>query len=120
MRVAVVSEARRYVTASQSAPGTIHAQERTPAGWACSCDGFLFTGCCKHLGQVERRAEREGWDFGAIAPLHRAAKYFPIDLPESVVVQGAVLSVAQPAPTVLPFRSRTATAREERDAELYG
>jgi hypothetical protein len=23
---------------------------------------------CKHVAAVERRAEREGWDFGAVAP----------------------------------------------------
>ncbi len=34
VKVAVVSEARRYVTASQSQLGTVYAIERTPAGWA--------------------------------------------------------------------------------------
>ncbi len=79
VRVAVVVEARRYVTASQSQPGAVYAIERTPAGWACSCDGYLHTNCCKHLGAVERRAEREGWAFGHIAPLSRVARYFPLD-----------------------------------------
>ncbi len=46
VKVAVVVEARRYVTASQSQPGTVYAIERTPAGWACSCQGYEFTGCC--------------------------------------------------------------------------
>ncbi len=64
VRVAVISEARRYVTHSQSEPGVTYTVERTPAGWACSCLGYFHTGCCKHLGQVERRAEREGWPFG--------------------------------------------------------
>jgi hypothetical protein len=120
VRVAVVIHGSRYVTASQSTPGTIYVQQRTPAGWACSCDGFMYTNCCKHLGQVERRCERDGIDFGAVAPLHRASKYFPLDLPENVVTQGAVLTIAQPAPTILPFRTRAVTTREERDAELYG
>ncbi len=98
VRVAVVSEARRYVTASQSQPGTVYAIERTPVGWACSCQGYEHTGMCKHLGAVERRAEREGWAFGTIAPLSRVAQYFPLDIPENVVMHGAVLHVA-PAPT---------------------
>ncbi len=94
VKVAVVSEARRYVTASQSQPGALYVIERTPAGWACSCEGYVQTGCCKHLGAVERRAEREGWAFGAIAPLSRVARYFPLDLPENVVMRGATLAVA--------------------------
>ncbi len=76
---AVVSEASHYCTHSQSEPGTVYQVVRTPAGWACSCLGFFHTGCCKHLGQVERRAERDGWAFGRIAPLSRVAKYFPLD-----------------------------------------
>ncbi len=94
VKVAVVVEARRYVTASQSQPGTVYAIERTPAGWACSCEGYLHTGMCKHLGQVERRAEREGWPFGHIAPLAKVARYFPLDIPENVATRGAVLTVA--------------------------
>ncbi|MDP9375016.1 MAG: hypothetical protein M3Q65_21725 [Chloroflexota bacterium] len=83
VKVAVVVEARRYVTASQSQPGTVYAIERTPVGWACSCEGYLHTGMCKHLGQVERRAEREGWPFGVIAPLRRVERYFPLSNPTS-------------------------------------
>ncbi len=56
VRVAVVVEARRYVSASQLQPGTVYAIERTPAGWACSCEGYEHTGVCKHLGAVERHA----------------------------------------------------------------
>ena len=84
VRVAVVSEARRYVSASQSQPGTVHAIARTPIGWACSCDGYLHTGVCKHLGAVERRAAREGWASGRLAPLATVARSFPLDLPENV------------------------------------
>ncbi len=40
VKVAVVSEARRYVAASQQRPGVVYAIERTPAGWACSCQGY--------------------------------------------------------------------------------
>ena len=105
VRVAVVSEARSYVSASQSQPGTVHQIERTPAGWVCSCEGYLHTGVCKHLGAVERRAEREGWDFAAVAPLHRAMKYFPLTDPT-------------PLPAVIPFVPRT--SRAQLDAELYG
>ena len=120
VRVAVVSHARRYASASRSQPGTLHRLQRTAAGWVCTCEGYFHTGCCKHLGAVERRAEREGWDFGGVAPLHRAAKYFPLDLPEHVAVQGAVLTVEPPAPSVIPFPSRFASERAERDAERYG
>jgi hypothetical protein len=125
VRVAVVVEASRYVTASQSQPGAIYVQQRTPAGWACSCDGFLYTGCCKHLGQVERRAERESWDFGGVAALHRAMRYFPLDLPENVAMQGVVLTVGASAPApaanVTPIRRPlTAIVRTISDRELYG
>ncbi len=48
---------------------------------------------CKHLGAVERRAEREGWAFGTIAPLSRVARYFPLDLPENIAMRGKVLTV---------------------------
>ena len=94
VKVAVVSEARRYVSASQAQPGTVYAIERTPAGWACSCQGYEFTGCCKHIAAVQRRAEREGWSFGQIAPLSKVARFFPLDLPENIVCRGAVLAVA--------------------------
>lgn len=94
VKVAVVSEARRYVTASQSVPGTIYAIERTPAGWACSCEGFINTNCCKHLGAVERRSEREGWVFGKVAPLATVARFFPLDIPENIAMRGAVLTAA--------------------------
>jgi len=117
VRVAVVSEARRYVTASQSQPGTTYTIERTPAGWACSCEGYLQTGICKHLGQVERRAEREGWAFGIVAPLSRVARYFPLDLPENVAMHGAVLAVAPANVADLEAaRARKAAAL----ADLYG
>ncbi len=79
VRVEVVSEARHYRTRSQAAPGTVYQVVRTGAGWACSCDGYLYTNCCKHIAQVERRAEREGWTFGKIAPLAQAEKHFPLD-----------------------------------------
>ncbi len=94
VRVVVISEARRYITASRSAPGTVYAIERTPVGWACSCQGYEYTGMCKHIGQVARRAEREGWAFGIVAPLARVARYFPLDLPENIAVRGAVLVAA--------------------------
>jgi len=105
VRVAAVVHGSRYVSASQSQPGTVYQMQRTPAGWVCSCEGYMMTGCCKHLGQVERRAEREGWDFGAVAPLHRAAKYFPLTDPT-------------PIAAVIPFVPRT--SRAQLDAELYG
>lgn len=96
VKVAVVSEARKYVAASQSQPGTLYTIERTPVGWACECEGYLQTGCCKHLGATERRSEREGWRFGKVAPLSQVARYFPLD-PQDLIVRGAVLVAAQRA-----------------------
>ncbi len=81
VRVAVVVEARRYCAAAQSEPGATHTIARTPVGWACGCPGYFHTGCCKHLGAVQRRAAREGWAFGAIAPLATVARYMPLDPP---------------------------------------
>jgi hypothetical protein len=81
IRVAVVDEAQSYTSASRSRPGVTYTIQRTPAGWACSCNGYFHTGACKHLGQVERRSEREGWEFGAVAPLHRVARYLPLAMP---------------------------------------
>ncbi len=81
VRVAVLVEARRYVTHSQSEPGVTYTVERTPAGWACSCLGYFHTGCCKHLGAVERRAAREGWPFGQVAALAKVERYMPLAVP---------------------------------------
>ena len=69
VRVAVVSEARSYVSNSQSTPGATYRIERNRHGWTCECDGYRFTGMCKHIAQVERRAAREGWAFGTVCPL---------------------------------------------------
>ena len=108
VRVEVVSEARHYRTRSQSQPGTAYTIKRTPRGWACSCDGWLYTGCCKHVGAVERRAAREGWAFGTVRPLSVAPRYFPLgDDP-------------QPEP---PAAAAIPTVRERQRAalaDLYG
>ena len=93
VRVAVVVEAGSYLSASQSTPGMSYRIERCRHGWSCECDGFLFTGICKHLAAVERRAEREGWDFGTIAPLTQAIT------PEFKMNSA-------PTGTVIPFRPR--------------
>jgi len=69
VRVAVVSHARSYVSNSQTTPGHTYRIERSRFGWACECDGYRFSGMCKHLGAVERRAAREGWAFGTVCPL---------------------------------------------------
>ena len=79
VRIAVVLESRRYCTPARSEPGTTYTIARTPIGWACSCLGYFHTGVCKHLGAVERRAGREGWTFGRIAPLACVARYMPLD-----------------------------------------
>ena len=71
VRVAVVSEARSYVSHSQSTPGHTYRIERNRHGWSCECQGYQFTGICKHLAAVERRSEREGWPFGTVCPLPR-------------------------------------------------
>lgn len=67
VRVKVVVEGRRYRSRSQGEPGAIRTIERTRHGWACDCKGFAFTGVCKHVAAVQRRAEREGWAFGTLA-----------------------------------------------------
>ena len=123
VKVAVVSEARRYVAASQQQPGVVYAIERTPAGWACSCEGFLYTGCCKHLGAVERRSEREGWPFGHVAALAKVGRYLPLDLPENIAKRGAVLRVAPAAAPAAPSPADLDAIRErgrKARAELYG
>ncbi len=107
VKVAVVVEARKYVTASQSHPGTLYTLLRTPAGWACECEGYFHTGCCKHLGAVERRAAREGWPFGVIAPLSKVERYFPLSSPAAPRAGGATAE------------ERRERARQAR-ADLYG
>lgn len=102
VRVAVVAEAQSYTAPSRSRPGVRYTMQRTPAGWACSCEGYRHTGACKHLGQVERRSEREGWDFGAVAPLHRVARYLPLTLPARTARRRA--PGAAPDAAVVPFR----------------
>jgi hypothetical protein len=68
VRVEVIEPRRWYRTRSQSNPGEVYNLARVLHGWQCSCPGYLHTGVCKHLGQLERRSEREGWAFGRIAP----------------------------------------------------
>ena len=85
VRVAVVVEASRYVSHSQSEPGVVHTLQRTRDGWCCSCKGYTYTGCCRHLGAVERRAAREGWPFGTICPLSKAPAHFPLETDQAPV-----------------------------------
>lgn len=73
VRVEVIEAGRAYQTRSQSRPGETYRLVRMQQGWRCSCPGYQYTGCCKHLGQLERRSEREGWVFGRIAPVAAAA-----------------------------------------------
>ncbi len=111
VKVEVVSEARHYRTRSQSQPGTVYTILRTPAGWACECEGYFHTGICKHIAQVERRAEREGWRFGLVAPLATVARHFPLT-PEPA----APKAEAPGTRTVEELRTRKAAAL----ADLYG
>lgn len=67
IRVQVITPGRHYVTRSQSDASISYRLDRTAAGWTCECQGFMFTGMCKHLGQLERRSEREGWTFGKVS-----------------------------------------------------
>jgi hypothetical protein len=67
VRVEVVAAGREYRSRSQSHSHTMDTVRRTPVGWTCDCPGFTYTNCCKHVAQVERRSEREGWPFGRIA-----------------------------------------------------
>ena len=60
---------------------------------------------CKHLGAVQRRAAREGWPFGQIAPLSRVERYFPLSSPA--------------APRATCADERRERARRAR-ADLYG
>lgn len=70
VRVYVVEPRHCYWTPSQTSHGVYHLT-RDAEGWQCECDGYFYTGVCKHLAQLQRRAEREGWRFGRIAPLPR-------------------------------------------------
>lgn len=68
VRVTEIVPGRRYVSLSQSEPGVKYEQEKTPHGWICKgCKGYKHSGMCKHIGQVSRRAQREGWAFGQVA-----------------------------------------------------
>ena len=103
--------------------GTLYTIQRTPAGWACSCDGYLHTGCCKHLGAVERRAAREGWRFGTVAPLASVARYFPLT-PQELIVRGAVLvavgTTSAPAALSAPTPIAPRISAREARADLFG
>jgi hypothetical protein len=111
VRVNVVSEARSYLSISQSQQGIAYRIERGRHGWGCECDGFRFTGMCKHVAAVERRAEREGWDFGAVAPLAK-------------LTGGTQDAPPSPAP-MIDFRPRfierqASAAAARANADLFG
>ena len=50
-------------------------------------------------------SEREGWDFGAVAPLHRVGRYLPLALPARDARRRA--TVPAPDRGVVPFRPAT-------------
>ncbi|MCA9878427.1 MAG: hypothetical protein KC442_11615, partial [Thermomicrobiales bacterium] len=68
VKVQVIEPGMAYSTRSQSQPGVVYSITRERGGWQCECPGFAFTGVCKHVAQVQRRSEREGWRFGRVAP----------------------------------------------------
>ncbi|HET7037828.1 MAG TPA: hypothetical protein VFI42_19300 [Thermomicrobiaceae bacterium] len=70
VRVRVRRPERHYTSRSQTYPNVTYHLEKSPEGWACSCEGYGYTGVCKHLAALERRSEREGWHFGKIAPIY--------------------------------------------------
>ena len=70
VRVYEVEPHRCYWTRSQSGHDVYHIT-RSAEGWECECIGYLYTGMCKHIAQVERRSEREGWRFGKVASILR-------------------------------------------------
>lgn len=67
VKIYVEVEARAYFTRSQSEASVTYRMVRSNQGWSCECRGFIYTGSCKHLGSLARRAMREGWSFGVIA-----------------------------------------------------
>jgi hypothetical protein len=77
VRVRAVDPMRRYAARSQTTTD-VYDLTRTRDGWTCTCKGWQFTGACKHLGQLERRSEREGWAFGRIAPRPRCGSVRPL------------------------------------------
>jgi len=100
VRVTVVSVARSYVSISQSQPGITYRIERSRLGWGCACDGYRFTGMCKHVATVQRRSERAGWTFGQVAPLDRA-------------MPGGSTQDLPPTPAlIIPFHPRSVERRQ--------
>jgi hypothetical protein len=67
-RVTVVQRERamHYYSVSQTRADRLHFQTRSAGGWDCTCEGYIHTGLCKHLGAVENRAIAEGWIFGTV------------------------------------------------------
>ncbi len=127
VRVAVIVEARRYCAASQREAGTTHTIARTPVGWACSCQGYYHTGCCKHLGAVQRRAAREGWPFGVIGlARHQAgAKLAQHGVIETRIGQRQTQEVFPVDPAThrvgsLPVRQPFHALQDRRQGEAHG
>lgn len=75
VRVEVVVQGKHYQSRSQSQAGVSYNVDKTSDGWTCECRGYYYTGCCKHIGAVERRAVREGWKFGKVAALAATAAH---------------------------------------------
>lgn len=70
VRTYVLDRADAYQSPAKSlGRGYWYTLVRTPTGWNCDCQGYQYSGMCKHLGALQRRAEREGWNFGVVQPL---------------------------------------------------
>ena len=73
-RIVRLIDQQAYVAKSQTTLAEYHLMRDRSHRWTCECDGYRYTGCCYHLGQLERRAEREKWAGGfRLAPVARQA-----------------------------------------------
>ncbi len=66
-RLFEVQRRAEYAAESASQPGYLYRVVRERDGWRCDCLGFYHRGYCRHVGQLQRRSEREHWSFGRLA-----------------------------------------------------
>ena len=103
-----VVEARRYVTAYQSHPGSTYPIQRTAAGLGLRLRRLPLHRLLQapRPGRAPRRARGLGLR-AAICPLHRAAKYFPADV-DHPPRAGTPAVVRRSAPSPTPTESARA------------